>query len=130
MYYKMEIFKDISKDEIIIYTLMIISMISVLLLWQISPQIKPELMPIENVTMDLLEKNVYVEGKIKEVYKLKDNSKRLKFYNTNIEVYITKNVKAEFEKYQKVRLIGTVKLYKGKLEIIVDDIKKIEFVED
>lgn len=126
----MEFFKDISNDELILYSLMTISIVSVLLFGYISPQIKPQLIPIENVSLNLLEKNVYVEGKIKKVDIFKDNSKRLKFYNTTTEAYIPRNVKVNFERDQKVKLIGTVKLYKGKLEITVDDIRKIEFVED
>lgn len=121
--------KEILEQESILYLSIIVSIICVLLLSYISPQIKPNLMLVENVSDDLIEKNVYVEGTIQKINTLKDGSTIIKFYNTTVEAYFTKNVKANFEKNQKIRIIGTVKLYKGRLEIVVDDVRKIEVVE-
>ena len=114
--------------EILFYLSAILSIIGVLLLAYISPLINPPLKQIEEISHADIEKNVYVEGTIEEVRKLKDKSTSLKFYNTTTEIYIPKNIQLNFKKGEKIRALGAVKIYQSGLEIIISDAKNIEIV--
>ena len=115
--------------EILFYLSAILSIIGVLMLAYVSPLINPPLKQIEEISHSDIEKNVYVEGTIEEVRKLKDKSTSLKFYNTTTEIYLPKNIQLNFEKEERIRALGAVKIYQGGLEIIISDAKNIEIIE-
>jgi len=114
--------------EILFYLSAIMSFIGMLLLAYVSPLINPPLRSIEEISYADIEKNVYVEGIIKEINKNKDRSITIKFYNTTITCYI-KDAKIELEKDYKIRILGTVKIYKGGLEILVSDARNIKVID-
>lgn len=116
--------------EILFYISSILSIIGVLILAYISPLINPPLKEIGEISHSDIEKKVYVEGTIKEIIKHKDASTTLKFYNTTTEIYLPKDIQLHFKKNERIRALGTVKIYRGGLEILVNDPKNIEIIED
>lgn len=114
--------------EILFYLSVVLSVIGVFLLTYISPLINPPLKQIEEISHADIEKKVYVEGTIKEFTKFKDKSTALKFYNTTTEIYIPKNIQINFKKGDRIRALGTVQIYQGKVQIIINDANNIEIV--
>ncbi|OQX18866.1 MAG: hypothetical protein BWK75_06205 [Candidatus Altiarchaeales archaeon A3] len=116
--------------EILFYLSAALSIIGVLILAYVSPLINPPLQQIEEISHADIEKNVYVEGTIEEIKKQKDKSTALKFYNTTTEIYLPKSIQINFKKEEKIRALGTVKIYQGELEITISDAKNIEIIEE
>lgn len=115
--------------EILFYISSILSIIGVLILAYISPLINPPLKGIGEISHSDIEKKVYAEGTIKEIIKHKDASTTLKFYNTTTEIYLPKDIQLHFKKNERIRALGTVKIYRGGLEILVNDVRDIEIIE-
>jgi len=119
--------------ELLFYLSAIMSIIGLLILAYVSPLINPPLKPIEEISHADIEKKVYVEGTVKEIKKQSDGSTTLRFYNTSTEVYIPRSIQIEqtnLKKEKKVRVLGTVTIYKGGLEITISDAKNIEIVDE
>lgn len=125
-------FKIEDKFEILFYVSAILSIIGVLILAYVSPLINPPLISIKEISYADIEKKVHVEGTIKDIKKFKDKSTALLFYNTTTKIYIPKSISVQmnFEKGERIRALGVVKIYKGGLEIIVNDAKNIKIVEE
>jgi len=106
------------------------SIVGLMLLSYASESLEPPLMPIESVSIEHIEKNVHVSGEISSIKKFNDNSLSISLVKSSTEVYIPKNIaeKINFTKGSYLDLIGTVKMYNGKIEISVLNEKNIRII--
>jgi DNA/RNA endonuclease YhcR with UshA esterase domain len=103
-----------------------VSLFGLLLITYISPSIKPPLSKVSDVTASSLEKVVRVEATVSRAHTFKGGSMMLTLAdgNSTLDAYLPLNVASEFKgvvlEEAAVELTGTVQLYKGRLEVVVD----------
>lgn len=115
----------------ILYVAAFTSIAGLLILSFSSEMLEPPLMPINSISVEHIEKNVHVKGTIESIKTFRDGSASIKFYNSTVDIYLPKTIseKVNFTKGMNLELTGTVKLYQGKIEILVGSIKNIRVTQ-
>ena len=108
---------------------LIISISGLLILTFANENLKPPLSEINQINANSLGKNVHIRGNISKIHEFKGGSMLLVLSDSTgrIDVYLPYNVAKELEPVNSTELeiIGSVEIYRGKLEILVEDINGI-----
>ncbi len=105
---------------------LIISISGLLILTFANENLKPPLSEINQINVNSLGKNVHIRGNISKIHEFKGGSMLLVLADPTgrIDVYLPHNVAREIDLVNSTELeiIGSVEIYRGKLEIVVEDI--------
>ena len=122
-------------NDKILYLGVITSFLGLMLLTYASHTLEPELIDIGAVNTKYLEKNVHIQGDITTVQYFKGGSVLLVLDDQTgqIDIYLPRNLAEDINKKwlvegQLVEVIGTVKLYKGRLEVEPESYDGVKFI--
>lgn len=105
---------------------LVISISGLLILTFASENLEPPLSEINQINTNSLGKNVHLRGNISGIHEFKGGSMLLVLEDStgSIDVYLPYNVAMEIDLVNSTELeiIGSVEIYKGKLEIIIENI--------
>lgn len=102
-----------------------ISILGLLILAYVSETLEPPVSEIGQITTNDLGKNVHIRGIVTDVHEFKGGSKPLMVDDAtgSVEVYLPYSTATgiDGEPKDSIDVLGTVQVYRGKLEIVVDD---------
>jgi len=111
-----------------LYLALAVSVFGLLLIAFISPSIRPPLSKVSDVGASSLERVVRVEGNVSQIHTFKGGSMLLTLAEggRTLDAYLLPAVASNFNDSVKVGstagVMGTVQLYDGRLEVVVDDV--------
>ncbi len=108
---------------------LVISISGLLILTFANESLQPPISKIDQINTNLLGKNVHLRGNISGIHEFKGGSMLLILEDSSgkIDVYLPYNVAREIDLVNSTELsiIGSVEVYKGKLEIVIENIDGI-----
>ena len=119
----------------LLYSAFIVSMVGLLILTFAYQSIEPPLSRVSDIDQNSLGKNIRVQGNISRIHEFKggsilvvlnDNGSEIDLY---LPYYVSKSILDDISRAERIDVIGTVEIYKGKVEIVVDDKDSIRIVE-
>ncbi len=96
--------------------------------------IKPPLSPIDSVSTNDLGSNIRIQGVVSSVHEFSGGSLMLSLDDGSgvIDVYLPYNTALSLNSTsigkRRIDVVGTVQVYKGRLEVLVDSADKIVFL--
>ncbi len=114
----------------LVHIALVISIFGLLMLTYASEHLEPPLSRIDQVTSNTLGKNVRIHGNISEIHEFEGGSILISLQDPTgeIDVYLPYNVAASYkdmlnatELETELEVIGSVEVYKGKLEIVIEN---------
>lgn len=111
-----------------------ISITGLLILAFASESLNPPISKIEQIDTNSLGKNVHIQGNISRIHRFGGGSILLVIDDGTgeIDVYMPYRIAqdiADFTNSSGIDVIGEVTIYKGKTELIVNDVDNIKFIE-
>ena len=109
-----------------LYLALAASVLGLLLITFIAPSVKPPLSSLSDVSASSLEKTVRLEGTVSRAHAFEGGSMILTLSDSesDVDVYLPYDVAAELKDILSegsvVELTGTVQMYKGRLEVVVE----------
>lgn len=120
----------------VIYLAFTVSIVGLLILTFASQMLEPPLSQIDGINQNSLGKNVHVRGSISDIHEFKGGSIVLVLDDESgeIAVYlpygVAKSASGSLFESTRLDVTGTVEIYKGKLEIVVESEDCLRIIEE
>jgi RecJ-like exonuclease len=113
---------------------LIISIAGLLILTFANESLEPPLSVIDQINANHLGKNVHLRGNVSGIHEFKGGSVLLTLedYSGKIDVYLSYGVvreKPDLLKARELDIIGSVEVYGGRLEILIESIDGIRVIK-
>ena len=109
-------------EKLLFKTALFVSIAGLILLFVFSSAAEIKEIKISEISRENLEEKIKTKGTVTEFIQ-KKNVNFIEIDNSSLQVVYFDEI--ELKKGDSIEVIGQVKLYKGKLEVVADEIKKI-----